>query len=163
MSTSTSFTEALDAALPLPTAGALPSTRTFGMVTEALESDDIDFVKGELQHSRAHYQALEYMLNGETQIIETILESFDMPADVAPTPTTIEEAVRLTVRIFATEVLMAAYDTAHHVGMPMALTGANLQEALQMLFGGLDFSDPERELTEDDIQALLGKPADDED
>ncbi|QDP45072.1 hypothetical protein QDW22_gp54 [Microbacterium Phage DirtyBubble] len=157
------FTEKLDAALPLPTAGSLPATRTFGMVEEALASDDIDFVKGELQHSRAHYQSLEYMLNNEAAIVKTIVESFPLGDDIAPTPETVEEAVQLTVRVFATEVLMAAYDSAHQIGLPMAIMGLSVQGALQMLYGDLDFSDPERGVVSDDQIAAFIAAGDDED
>ncbi|WMI34073.1 hypothetical protein FINALFRONTIER_56 [Microbacterium phage Finalfrontier] len=166
MSTSTAFTAALDAALPKQTAGSLPGTRTFGMVTEAIESRDVDQLIRELEHTRAHYQSLEYMLNNEDQIAATIIGSFTDPAarDAGiPEPTTLEEVVRLTVRVYANEVLGAAYDTAHQVGLPMALMGLDVQDALKMIYSDLDFSDPARELTEDDIAALLGKPEDDED
>ncbi|QIN93714.1 hypothetical protein QDW23_gp55 [Microbacterium phage Stromboli] len=156
------FTEKLDAALPLPTAGSLPSTRTFSMVESALASSDIDEVKGELQHSRAHYQSLEYMLNNEVAIVKTIVESFPLGDDIAPTPETVEEAVQLTVRVFATEVLMAAYDSAHQIGLPMAIMGLSVQGALQMLYGDLDFSDPERGVVSNDqIAAFIA--GDDED
>ncbi|QZE10273.1 hypothetical protein QDW33_gp53 [Microbacterium phage Doobus] len=166
MSTSTTFTDALEAALPKQTAGSLPSTRTFGMVTEAIESRDVDALIRELEHTRAHYQSLEYMLNSEDQIAETIINSFTDPAARAagiPEPTTLEEVVRFAVRVYANEVLGVAYDTAHQVGLPMALMGLDVQGALQMIYSDLDYSDPARELTEDDIAELLGKPEDDED
>ncbi|UVF61110.1 hypothetical protein SEA_EULA_55 [Microbacterium phage Eula] len=165
MSTS-AFTAALDAVLPKQTAGSLPGTRTFGMVTEAIESRDVDQLIRELEHTRAHYQSLEYMLNNEDQIAKTIIGSFTDPEarDAGiPVPATLEEVVHLAVRVYANEVLGAAYDTAHQVGLPMALMGLDVQDALKMIYSDLDFSDPERELTEDDIAELLGKPADDED
>ena len=157
------ITDALNEAEPFRTAGSLPSTRTFWMVTEAIESKDVDHLVGELNHSRAHYQSLEYMLNNEAQIVETILGSFAESDDVAPTPETIEEAIRLTARVYATEVLMAAYDTAHQLRPPMALMGLNVQEALQMLYDDLDHSDPEREAKslDNELKALLS--TDDED
>lgn len=148
------FAADLDAALPRPTAGALPSSRTFGMVTQAIESKDVAELTHELEHTRAHYQSLEYMLNNEDAIVKTILGSFE-EAEELPTPTTIEEAVRYTARVFATEVLMAAYDSAHQIGLPMALMGLDVQDALKMLYSDLDFSDPEREVTDDELQAFL--------
>ena len=156
------FTEKLDAALPLPTAGSLPSSRTFSMVSDALESSDIDKVKGELQHSRAHYQSLEYMLNNEADIVKTILESFEFGDEVAPTPKTVEEAVRLTVRVFATEVLMAAYDTAHQIVLPTAM-GLDVQQALQMLYGDLDHTDPARVTDAESAAFFAAVGGDDED
>ncbi|QOP66645.1 hypothetical protein SEA_LAHQTEMISH_54 [Microbacterium phage Lahqtemish] len=153
------FIAELNAALPKPTAGSLPSTRTFVMVTSALESDDVEQLGAELQHTRAHYQSLEYMLNNEDQIVETILGSFT-EADELPTPTTVEEAVRYTARVYATEVLLAAYDTAHQLGLFLAM-GMNVQEALQHLYSDLDHTDPAKELaeglTEKDIAELLGQ------
>ena len=164
------FTEKLDAALPLPTAGSLPSSRTFSMVSDALESSDIDEVKGELQHSRAHYQSLEYMLNNEADIVKTILESFELGDEVAPTPKTVEEAVRLTVRVFATEVLMAAYDSAHQIGVPMAMglgvpmaMGLDVQQALQMLYSNLDHTDPARVTDAESAAFFAAVGGDDED
>ncbi|QJD49871.1 hypothetical protein QDW19_gp56 [Microbacterium phage AvGardian] len=156
------FNAALDAALPRPTAGSLPATRTFSMVTQAIESQSIEELTHELEHTRAHYQSLEYMLNNEDAIVATILESFK-EAEELPTPTTVEEAVRYTARVFATEVLMAAYDSAHHIGLPMALMGLNVQEALQMIYGDLDFSDPERGVVSDDQLAAFIAGAPDED
>ncbi|QOP64291.1 hypothetical protein QDW16_gp13 [Microbacterium phage Quenya] len=157
----TDFAARLDEKLPKRTAGALPSTRTFGMVTEALASEDVEQLSHELQHTRAHYQSLEYMLNNEDQIVETILGSWD--AGAAPEPTTVEEAVRLTARVFATEVLEAAYDTAHNTGFFIAVLGMTVQEALQTLYSDLDFSDPERELSEADLQALATPVVDTDD
>ncbi|QDH92432.1 hypothetical protein SEA_CELAENA_53 [Microbacterium phage Celaena] len=148
----TDFTARLDEKLPKRTAGALPSTRTFGMVTEALESQDVEVLSHELQHTRAHYQSLEYMLNNEEQLVEVIKGSWE--AGAAPEPTTIEEAIRLTVRAIATEALEAAYDTAHQTGFFIAVLGMNVQEALQTLYSDLDYSDPERELSEAELQAL---------
>ncbi|AVR56798.1 hypothetical protein PBI_ELVA_57 [Microbacterium phage Elva] len=156
------FTAALDAALPKPTAGALPSSRTFGMVTEALESKDVDHLSGELQHSRAHYQSLEYMLNNEDAIVATILGSFEEAPEL-PTPTTVEEAVRFTARVFATEVLMAAYDSAHQIGLPMQLMGLDVQQALQMLYGDLDHTDPQRVTDAETAAFFAAVGGDDED
>ena len=69
------ITDALNEAEPFRTAGALPSTRTFGMVENALESDDIDVVKAELVHTRAHSQSLEYILNAEETILTSLRTS----------------------------------------------------------------------------------------
>jgi hypothetical protein len=150
------FTTALDAALPPRTAGQLPAARTFGMVTDALESKDVQQLSDELNHTRAHYQSLEYMLNNEGDIIATILSSFEEAPEL-PTPTTVEEAVRYVVRVYSTELLNAAYDTAHGIGLPMALMGLNVKEALELLYSDLDHQDPDREVTDADIAALLGR------
>ena len=84
------ITDALNEAEPFRTAGALPSTRTFGMVENALESDDIDVVKAELVHTRAHYQSLEYILNDEENILTSLRTS--IAEGEYPTPTTPDEA-----------------------------------------------------------------------
>ncbi|AVR57213.1 hypothetical protein SEA_RONA_52 [Microbacterium phage Rona] len=164
----TDFQTALDEHLPLRTAGALPGTRTFGQVEEALNSADIDEVKAELVHTRAHYQALEYMLNSEERILETILAGIARDAELGeeaevPAPQTVEEAVRLVVRLYGSVIVESAYDTAHSTGFFMGVLGMDLQTSLQNLFGDLDWSDPERELSEAELQALATPVVDTED
>ena len=157
--TTADFDAKLDKVAPKRTAGALPSTRTFSMVADALASEDIDQVKGELQHTRAHYQSLEYMLNHDEQIAKTIIESFSDPE--CPVPETVEDAVRLTTRVFASAVLDAAYDNAHAIGFFVQVLGRDVQQALQSLYSELDFSDPEREVSDEAIAAFIA--GDDED
>lgn|GEM_PF-5957228 len=151
------FTDKLNQTFPVRTAGALPSTRTYGMVEEALASDDIEVVKAELVHSRAHYQALEYMLNSEARLIETFLDGLANDPET-PKPETTEDVVRILARVYGTVVLEAAYDTAHSTGFFMGVLGMDLQTALQNLYADLDWSDPERELSEAELQALATPP-----
>nr|AIA15810.1 Unknown Function [uncultured bacterium] len=109
-----------------------------------------------MDHVRAHYQSLEYMLSSEDRIVSTVLGSWD--AGAAPKPANIEEAIRLAVRAVGTEVLLAGYDVAHDAGMVQALYGFdNIQEALQHLYSDLDFSDPAYEVTDDQIAAFLNE------
>lgn len=147
------ITAALESVAPRRTAGALPSSRTNDMVETALESDNIEAVKTELTHSRAHYQSLEFLLNDETAILESLRAS--IAAGEFPTPTTVDEALELAVRIYANVVIDAAYDNAHEVALPMAVLGLSVQESLQSLYSHLDHSDPERELTAGDLESLL--------
>lgn len=153
----TDFNTNLDAQLPARTAGSLPSTRTFGMVEDALASENIDEVKAELIHTRAHYQSLEYMLNSEARIIETILKANENAANdpEQPAPETFEETVRLIVRLYSSVITDSAYDTAHSVGFFMGVLGMDLQEALRTLYDDLDHRDPEREVTDADIATLI--------
>lgn len=138
------------------TAGALPSTRTFGMVEDALASDDIEVVKMELQHTRAHYQSLEYQLNAEDQNTELLLEAIGN--GFIPEPESTEDAIRLAARFFHRAVLEAAYDTAHNTGFFVAVLGMSVQDALKQLYVGLDFEDPEREdAVEAAIDAILDR------
>jgi len=149
----TDFTAALDEKLPIRTAGALPSSRTFGMVTEAIESQDVEQLTHELMHTRAHYQSLEYVLNGEARALEVLKEGI---ADgQVPEPQTVDEALQLAFRFAGTVALEAAYDTAHQTGFFIAVLGMDVQTALQQLYPELDFSDPEREVSDEDLQALL--------
>ncbi|UGL61867.1 hypothetical protein SEA_FRANKLIN22_54 [Microbacterium phage Franklin22] len=156
----TTFQDALDAKLERRTAGALPSSRTFDMVTQALESGDPEVIGMELQHSRAHYQSLEYMLNSEQRILDVINEGIE--AGEVPTPTNVQEALALAVRFINTVALEAAYDTAHGTGFFVAVLGMNVQSALQNLYPELDHSDPEREVSDEALAAFLAPATDDE-
>jgi hypothetical protein len=159
---STTYADKIDAIEDLAprTAGALPSTRTFNMVTDALQSGDVEHLQMELQHTRAHYQSLEYMLNDEGAILTAI--NAEVEAGRVPKPETPEEALQLAVRVYSKVVLDAAYDNAHEVGFFVAVLGMSVQDALQQIYGRLDFSDPERELTDEELAALSGQAVDTE-
>lgn len=157
---STAFQTALDEKLALRTAGALPSSRTFGMVTDAIASGDVEALTMELQHTRAHYQSLEYMLNSEDRAFEVITQGI---ADgEVPAPETVEDAIRLALRFTATVALEAAYDNAHQTGFFIAVLGMDVQTALQQIYGELDFSDPEREVTDEALQAFIADAGDED-
>ena len=149
------ITDALNEAEPFRTAGALPSTRTFGMVENALESDDIDVVKAELVHTRAHYQSLEYILNDEETILTSLRAS--IAAGEYPTPTTPDEALELAARVYSKVIVEVGYDNAHNIGFFVGVLGMSVQDALKQLYTTLDFSDPDAESEVDRAVAeLLG-------
>lgn len=135
------------------TAGALPAARTFDMVTEALNSEDIEAVKNELIHSRAHYQALEYALANEQANYDVLTGAFE--DEFIPRPETIEEAIQLTLRFVHKVVLEDAYQAAHQTGFFLAM-GMNVDEERRTMYPDLDFSDPERELSDSAIAAFIG-------
>lgn len=135
------ITDALNEAEPFRTAGALPSTRTFGLVEDALESEDIDVVKAELAHTRAHYQSLEYTLNDEETILTELRTS--IAEGEYPTPTTPDEALELAVRVYSTAIVEVAYANAHNIDFFVVALGMHVQDALKQLYSNLDFSDPE--------------------
>lgn len=151
--TEPTFTEALETAVPFRTAGSLPGPRTFDMVTNALDSEDVQALSLELIHSRAHYQSLEYTLAGVEQNTSIILDGIREGA--YPTPTTTKEAVALAVRVLSFGAIETAYDFAHQVGFFVGGLGMTVQEGLQVIFSDLDHSDPERQLSDDDLTALL--------
>lgn len=139
---------------PIETAGALPSSRTADMTLSALESDDIDEVKMQLIHTWAHYQSLELALNDVAQNPDHYLGAIAdtlARADVNPS--------HLLSRVFASAVLIAAYDNAHGVMRLMRAGVGNVVDALQIAYGDLDYSDPARELTDTDIEAFLKSQA----
>lgn len=152
------ITDALNEVEPIRTAGALPSSRTNDMVEDALSSDDIDQVKAELTHSRAHYQSLEFLLNDEATILATLQDSIEVGE--YPTPTTPAEALELAVRIYSKVVIEVAYDNAHRIGIFMAM-GMSVQEALQTLYSNLDHTDPERTVTDEALVEFLSVGDDD--
>lgn len=129
--------------IPARTSGALPSSRTERLLTEALESDDINTVKAQLVHVWGHYQALEFFLSGVTANKETLQAALDDPAlehDIDP--------LDLAIGFFATGAVDIAYDAAHQTGMLTSLLGMTVPQALRMMFDYLDHSDPEREEAE---------------
>ena len=151
------FEDGLDAVLPRHTAGSLPSSRTHLNVLDVLKSEDVDGLRAEIMHANAHYQSLEYMLNNEDELLRIVLQSFD-PGEVsypAPRPESVEEAVRLTLRVVGNVALVSAYSIAHSAMGVRAISGMDVQRALQMLYSDLDFSDPDNELTDEDLAALL--------
>ncbi|WIC89476.1 hypothetical protein SEA_BAJUNIPER_53 [Microbacterium phage BAjuniper] len=153
----TTFTDALNEKLPTRTAGALPSSRTNGMVTDALASEDVEALSHELIHTRAHYQSLEFMLSDEGRAFEVLKQGI---ADgEVPEPTTVDEAIQLALRFSATVALEAAYDTAHSTGFFIAVLGMDVQGALRQLYPHLDHSDPEREVSDDELQQFLAGEA----
>lgn len=136
--------------LPLRTAGALPSSRTEDMLADALASDNIDAVKAQLTHVWAHYQSLEFALNLAAQ-----------PAGIkaiqdATREEGLEDAdpVAVTARAIATVILEGAYETAHQIGLFLSL-GMSAPDALRTLYADLDFSDPEREVSDAEVQAFF--------
>ena len=145
------ITDALNEAEPFRTAGALPSTRTFWMVEDALESDDIDVVKTELVHTRAHYQSLEYILNDEQTILTSLRAAIE--AGKYPTPTTPDEALELAVRVYSKVIVDGGYDNAHNIGFFIEALGMSVQDALKQRYSNLDFGDP---ATDRAIAELLG-------
>ena len=158
------FREALaNAPLMAPrTAGALPSSRTFNMVTAALESGSEEHLAMELKHTRAHYESLEYALADEENIVAAIIDA--LKEGDLPQPQNLEETLALTARVYHKVVLDVAYETAHGIGFFMEVLGLNVQEALRVLYAdtGLDFSDPEREVTDEKLAAFFdGLGADD--
>ena len=158
----TSYTDKLDqiAELKTTTAGALPGTRTFAMVEEAIESGDTKALAEELLHSRAHYQSLEYMLHDEKRTAEVINEAIE--EGILPRPETPAEMQELTIRFIATVVLMSGYDLAHQVGYYSDLTQLSLQEAFKAgPFAHLDWSDPQRDVTDEELEKFLNSLSDD--
>lgn len=131
------------------TAGALPSSRTEGMLAQALESDNIDFVKGQLMHAWAHYQSLEFLLNNRAAVSQTLaVAKAELVNDV--------DDADLAIGFYATGAIEVAYDTAHNVSNVMAAGLADtVPDALRFLYPTLDHSDPERELSLDDLDRLL--------
>lgn len=151
------WSSGLDAVLPKHTAGSLPSSRTHLNVLDVLESGDVDRLRTEVLHANAHYQSLEFMLNNEDELLRIVLQSFD-PGEVsrpAPKPESVEDAVRLTLRVVGSVALSSAYSIAHSAMGVRAISGMDVQRALQMLYSGLDFSDPDNELTDADLEELL--------
>lgn len=149
------FRAALDNAFMMAprTAGALPSSRTFDMVTAALESKDTDQLSAELQHTRAHYESLEYALSDESRIVAAIIDGIE--GGELPRPQNLEETLTLAARAYHKVILDIAYETAHQVGFFMEAFGMSVQEALRTIYSDLDFSDPEREVQDEDLAALL--------
>lgn len=122
------------------TAGALPSSRTEDMLTQALESNDIDEVKGQLMHVWAHYQSLEFSLNDVTLNAQVLREA------KAHTETHDVDDIELAVHFFAAPQLETAYEAAHQVNTVIALGMAKtVPDALRVIYRDLDHSDPERE------------------
>ncbi|AXH47349.1 hypothetical protein SEA_EDEN_54 [Microbacterium phage Eden] len=160
MTDTTTFTAALDAKLPRPSAGSLPGPRTFDMVTQVLAAQDPEALSLELQHTRAHYQSLEYILNDEPRTLEVIREAIE--SGELPKPETIEDAIALAVRFIGTVALEAAYDTAHQTGFFIAVLGMTVQGALEQLYPDLDHVDREREVTDEQLAAFLAPATDDE-
>ena len=154
------FIEDLDASLPGRTAGSTPSARTSDMTEEAIRSEDAEAKDMELVHLSAHYRSLELMLNGEADIVEKLIEGIAV-GDL-PEPTTTEEALQLAARAYSTLISDGAYYTAHKVGFLLGTFGVSLTEALQMLYSDLDHSDPERQLSDDQLAELSGQVIDTE-
>lgn len=144
----------LNTLLPLSTAGALPSSRTEGMLQEALDTDDIQHVKSQLAHIWGHYQSLEFMVNAlatdpadvikaahDTGIIETVAEA---------------EAMHAAFRIAAEVFLLQAYQ-AGHTALDGLSYGLSVPDSLRNLYPQLDHSDPEREVTDYSIDEALAQ------
>lgn len=135
------------------TAGALPSSRTFGQTEAALASDNIEEVKAQLSHVWAHYQALEYIVHDRAANAETIRNAL---ADET-VENDVEDLIDLVTGYFATGAIEIAYGTAHSTLPLISILGLDVQAALRELLPQLDYSDPERELSDSDLAALLGE------
>jgi len=140
--------------IPPRTAGSLPSSRTEGLLAQALESDDIDEVKAQLVHIWGHYQSLEFFLNDRAGIAETIrnAQAADLEQDVDP--------VDLVIGFLSTGGTDMAYDLAHNALNGVA-AGYTVPEALRVIYSHLDHTDPERELSERDLEAFFAALDDD--
>lgn len=136
------------------TAGALPSSRTVSLLDEALASDDIDVVKAQLVHVWAHYQSLEFILNGAAENIETINNA--RSSDRVENDVTND--LELAAGYFATGAIDVAYENAHSIGFFMQVLGLSPMDALKMIYTTLDYSDPERDGANQDTVIDLGAP-----
>lgn len=152
-STPISFADRLDQLNPARTAGSLPAARTMVQVESALASDNIDAVKAELEHTRAHYNSLEYALFSARAAKQTLLDGIE--SGLYPTPSSTAEAIELTLRIVAEDTIEAAYDIAHMAGDAANRAGVPVEDAIRAGFSNLDFSDPDREVTDTDISAFF--------
>lgn len=133
------------------TAGALPSSRTSSILDNTLKSNDIDLVKAQLMHVWAHYQALEFMVH-DRDTVATIIAK----AKLETTEHDVSD-IDLILGYYATGAIDVAYDIAHSTSdVIQAGRASTVPEALRFIFSDLDFSDPERELDDDDtINQLL--------
>lgn len=148
-------TSTLDAALPLRTAGALPSSRTEDMLADALASNDIDAVKAQLVHVWGHYQSLEFALNSLT--LPEAAESFREAATEEGLQD--EDPITVALRAVAGPILEGAYDTAHAIGFFLSM-GLTAPDALRQLYPDLDHSDPEREVTPEELATFAAATQD---
>lgn len=157
--------EPISESMPERTAGALPSQRTKDtLLTQALESDDIETVKALMVHVWHHYESLELMLHDRAGNRE-LFEKLD--ADVAAGLVDIDVTDReLYIGYMATGLIENAYVVSHQSGSLAAMFGYTPQDALPKFgYPSLDYSDPERELTDDELAKLSGQaePIEDDD
>lgn len=138
---------------PYEEAYTLPSITTGGMLQSAIESDDARELIIGLQHTWAHYQALELFLNAASFEPETMVEAVQF---LYEQPLTEDEktAIVATTRIFAKSILKAAYTTAHDI-LGLVAAGDTVHEAFQTAMPQLNQVAPK--LTEEEKQAKFDK------
>lgn len=143
--------------IPLRTAGALPSQRTKdALLTQALESDNIDLVKALMTHVWHHYESLELMLH-DRESHKEMFEKINAGIEAGAYDLDVSRD-EMFIGYMATGLIENAYTLSHQAGGMADLMGITPQDALPKLaFGNLDFSDPERELTDDELAALSGQ------
>lgn len=140
----------LSSLVPKRTAGALPSCRTEGMLANALASDNIDEVKAQLMHVWAHYQSLELLLHNREY------NSGILALAKEETPIHDLDDADLALGFFATGAIEVAYDNAHAVTDILdADLAETVPQALRVIYPDNDYSDPERDLVDNDIEDLL--------
>lgn len=145
----TTLRAALESAVPLNTAGALPSSRTSFMLGDALaEEAPLSLTKNELVHTRAHYDSLELMLNAVAHdpapmydIVEIALEN---PAENLILTDREKIIIDVVTRVYAHNILTAAYQAAHETLDDVTDT-VTVHEAMKITYPQLDFSDPTKE------------------
>lgn len=154
----TEFNEALAAMLPQRKAYQLPSVQTEHQLEVALEADDIESVKSQLVHVWGHYQALEILLHAADNNNDSMLGAVHTFCDdqgLDFDSLTATQALTLAQRITATEFVDFAYDITHQTTLAIVLGGLTMPEAVKSGFSQLDFTDPDKPETDDDVLAKL--------
>jgi hypothetical protein len=146
------------------TAGSTPSERTKDTILRrALESDNIKEVKGALLHTWNHYESLELALvnyddnAGTLNDLREAIKSGEVTDDVDNWDEVIVGG------LLGQAVLEVAYMTAHTAeGMSSLFGGDNTKALEEFGYPHLDYSDPERELSDDELLKLSGQASDEE-
>lgn len=140
------------------TAGSLPSQRTKeSCLIAPLASDDIDEVKSALLHIWLHYEALELAVSDRKSNYEVLTETHEAIA-AGVIEDDVDDWDKVVTDGFLDGLVESAYTTAHAAPQMAQLFGVDITSSLQAFgFNHLDYSDPERELSDDELLKLSGQ------
>lgn len=140
---------------PEKTAGQLPSSRTKeACFDKPMASDNIAEVKAALKHIWLHYQALELVVSdrkGTAAVFENAQKAVQAGTHVQDVTD-----LELATGYMAVGVVEGAYHIAHEAGMVATVLNVDVLEALKLIaFNDLDFSDPDFQVTDAELENLL--------
>lgn len=145
-------------------AGTLPAVRAEGMFETAMAEGRLVDVMCELQHTWAHYEALELILNAAAADPAVAVDALNLVLGLegeSVESVSGERVAALVLQFIAGRVVDAAYRAAHAAVEKSVEDRTTVTAALRDMFAQLDFSDPTAPLSDENLAAEFPTSYDD--